>query len=98
MMQNLTQGEKWYSESTKRYEEIKIMPCPYALRCLAKLERQYGFDSLDTPLGIALKLRAEQGIGAEATEIEIQGAKMLRDKKTGQWRGRWKKTEPKRTR
>ena len=91
--QDLTQNRVWWSESTQSWEIVSEMPAPYALRALAKLERTHGWDSVSSPLGKALKARAEKGIDAVATNvIGFGNKKMLRDKETGRWRGAWKRT------
>ncbi len=94
----LGQTEIYWSESAQRFDKIKLMPCPHALRALAKLERMLTFEVLGTPLAQSLKERAEQGVEADATEVPtISGdAKMLRDRRTGQFRGAWAKSQPKR--
>jgi len=95
--QDFNQGELYWSESCQRFEEIKLMPCPFALRALAKLERTEGFDILTTPLAQALKARAESGIDAEVTEVATidGGARMLRDRRSGKFRGAYASSRPK---
>lgn len=89
MQQDLTQGIVYFSESAGKDIEIRTMPCPVAMRALAKIERTLGYEALESPLAQALKARAEQGIGAEL--VEFAGATgapmmMLRDKETKKFR------------
>lgn len=89
----LAQGERYWSESSQSFTEIRLMPVPHALRAVAKLERKCGFDILSTPLGKALLARTEQGVDAVATDIVgFGGRKMLKDRNTGKFRGAWAKT------
>ncbi len=92
----LAQTENYWSESGQRFERIKLMPCPHALRSLAKLERMLTFEVLATPLAGALKERAEAGIDAEVTDVPtVDGqARMLRDRSNGQFRGAYAKSRP----
>ena len=96
--QDFTQTVLYWSDSQQRYEDIHLMPCPHALRALAKLERKHGFDILTTPLARALKARAEQGIDADVTDVPtVTGeARMLRDRSSGQFRGAYRPSASKR--
>ncbi len=91
------QGDLYWSESQQRFEEIKFMPVPHAHRAMAKLERKHGWDVTSTTLYAALRTRADQGIDAEVTEVRsIDGeSKMLRDRRTGRYRGAYRKSAPK---
>ena len=95
LTQAFFQGETYHSESKNEDVLIRHMPVPHALRALAKIERDYGMETLKTPLARALAERVAQA--GDTTDIPCgnsTGVFMLVDPQTKRYRGVYRKYVP----